>query len=51
MSVSGIQRVGDQLRPRFIGGNPPDVIDNSGAGNRHRGIGGGGSTARSGTPL
>ena len=33
MSVSGIQRVGDQLRPRFIGGNPPDVIDNSGAGN------------------
>ncbi len=32
MSVSGIQRVGDQLRPRFIGGNPPDVIDNSGAG-------------------
>jgi N-acetylglucosamine transport system substrate-binding protein len=33
MSVAGIQRVGDQLRPRFIGGNPPDVIDNSGAGN------------------
>lgn len=33
MSVSGIQRVGEQLRPRFIGGNPPDVIDNSGAGN------------------
>jgi N-acetylglucosamine transport system substrate-binding protein len=32
MSVAGIQRVGDQLRPRFIGGNPPDVIDNSGAG-------------------
>lgn len=32
MSVEGIQRVGDQLRPRFIGGNPPDVIDNSGAG-------------------
>jgi len=31
MSVAGIQRVGDQLRPRFIGGNPPDVIDNSGA--------------------
>ncbi len=33
MTVEGIQRVGDQLRPRFIGGNPPDVIDNSGAGN------------------
>lgn len=33
MSVSGIQRVGEQLRPRFIGGNPPDVIDNSGADN------------------
>ncbi len=33
LSVSGIQRVGEQLRPRFIGGNPPDVIDNSGAGN------------------
>ena len=33
MSVEGIQRVGEQLRPRFIGGNPPDVIDNSGAGN------------------
>ena len=32
MSVAGIQRVGEQLRPRFIGGNPPDVIDNSGAG-------------------
>lgn len=33
MSVAGIQRVGEQLRPRFIAGNPPDVIDNSGAGN------------------
>lgn len=33
MSVDGIQRVGEQLRPRFIGGNPPDVINNSGAGN------------------
>ena len=33
MTVDGIQRVGEQLRPRFIGGNPPDVIDNSGAGN------------------
>lgn len=33
LAVSGIQRVGEQLRPRFIGGTPPDVIDNSGAGN------------------
>lgn len=33
MSVEGIQQVGERLRPRFIGGNPPDVIDNSGAGN------------------
>jgi len=33
VNVVGIQRVGDQLRPRFIAGNPPDVIDNSGAGN------------------
>ena len=33
MTVEGIQRVGDQLRPRFIAGDPPDVIDNSGAGN------------------
>ena len=33
MSVVGIQRVGDQLRPRFISGEPPDVVDNSGAGN------------------
>ncbi len=32
MTVEGIQRVGDQLRPRFIAGDPPDVIDNSGAG-------------------
>ncbi len=33
MTVEGIQRVGEQLRPRFIAGDPPDVIDNSGAGN------------------
>lgn len=33
ITVAGIQQVGEQLRPRFIGGNPPDVIDNSGAGN------------------
>lgn len=31
MSVEGIQQVSEILRPRFIGGNPPDVIDNSGA--------------------
>lgn len=30
---SGIQRLGEQLQPRFVAGNPPDVIDNSGAGN------------------
>jgi N-acetylglucosamine transport system substrate-binding protein len=30
---SGIQRLQEQLQPRFVGGNPPDVIDNSGAGN------------------
>ena len=33
MTVEGIQRVQEQLQPRFIAGNPPDVIDNSGAGN------------------
>jgi N-acetylglucosamine transport system substrate-binding protein len=33
LSHSGIQRLGEQLQPRFVGGNPPDVIDNSGAGN------------------
>jgi N-acetylglucosamine transport system substrate-binding protein len=33
MSVEGIQGVGEKLRPRFVGGNPPDCIDNSGAGN------------------
>lgn len=33
MSVEPIQGVGEKLRPRFVGGNPPDVIDNSGAGN------------------
>lgn len=33
VSVEGIQGVGEKLRPRFIAGNPPDVIDNSGAGN------------------
>lgn len=29
----GIQRLQEQLQPRFVGGNPPDIIDNSGAGN------------------
>lgn len=33
VSHSGIQRLGEQLQPRFVAGNPPDVIDNSGAGN------------------
>ncbi len=32
VNVTSTQRVGDTLRPRFVGGNPPDVIDNSGAG-------------------
>lgn len=32
VTVNPVQRVGDTLRPRFVGGNPPDVIDNSGAG-------------------
>jgi len=32
MTVEGIQGVGEKLRPRFVGGNPPDCIDNSGAG-------------------
>ena len=29
----GTQGLGAQLQPRFVEGNPPDVIDNSGAGN------------------
>src|SRR5688572_13623562 len=33
VSHQGIQRLGEQLQPRFVAGNPPDVIDNSGAGN------------------
>ncbi|MEU2872290.1 N-acetylglucosamine/diacetylchitobiose ABC transporter substrate-binding protein [Streptomyces olivoreticuli] len=28
---TGTQQVGPKLQPRFAGGNPPDVIDNSGA--------------------
>jgi len=33
VTVEPIQGVGEKLRPRFVGGNPPDVINNSGAGN------------------
>jgi N-acetylglucosamine transport system substrate-binding protein len=33
ITYSGIQRLGEALQPRFVDGNPPDVIDNSGAGN------------------
>ncbi|WP_100445423.1 N-acetylglucosamine/diacetylchitobiose ABC transporter substrate-binding protein [Glycomyces xiaoerkulensis] len=28
----GIQRVGETLQPRFVAGEPPDVVDNTGAG-------------------
>jgi N-acetylglucosamine transport system substrate-binding protein len=33
IAYQGIQRLGEQLQPRFVSGEPPDVIDNSGAGN------------------
>jgi N-acetylglucosamine transport system substrate-binding protein len=33
ITYAGIQRLGEQLQPRFVAGTPPDVIDNSGAGN------------------
>ncbi len=33
ITYAGIQRLGEQLQPRFVAGEPPDVIDNSGAGN------------------
>ncbi len=33
ITYAGIQRLGEQLQPRFVAGAPPDVIDNSGAGN------------------
>jgi N-acetylglucosamine transport system substrate-binding protein len=33
ITYAGIQGLGAQLQPRFVEGNPPDVIDNSGAGN------------------
>ena len=32
ITYAGIQRLAEQLQPRFVGGSPPDVIDNSGAG-------------------
>jgi N-acetylglucosamine transport system substrate-binding protein len=32
ITYAGIQRLGEQLQPRFVAGDPPDVIDNSGAG-------------------
>ena len=32
VSVKPIQKVSEELRPRLVEGNPPDVIDNSGAG-------------------
>lgn len=31
-SVKPVQKVAEELRPRLVEGNPPDVIDNSGAG-------------------
>src|SRR6478609_2644727 len=31
VKVSPTTKVGTELQPRFIGGNPPDLIDNSGA--------------------
>lgn len=33
ITYQGIQRLGQQLQPRFVGGNPPDIMDNSGSGN------------------
>jgi N-acetylglucosamine transport system substrate-binding protein len=32
VNVTPLQKVQESLQPRFVGGNPPDVIDNSGAG-------------------
>lgn len=31
ISHNGVQQMQTQLQPRFVGGNPPDLIDNSGA--------------------
>jgi N-acetylglucosamine transport system substrate-binding protein len=28
----GLQKVGEAMQPRFVAGNPPDVVDNTGAG-------------------
>ncbi|GIM95306.1 N-acetylglucosamine/diacetylchitobiose ABC transporter substrate-binding protein [Paractinoplanes toevensis] len=28
----GLQKVGEAIQPRFVAGNPPDVVDNTGAG-------------------
>jgi N-acetylglucosamine transport system substrate-binding protein len=33
VSLTGMQKVGEVLRPRFVAGNPPDVVDNAGSGN------------------
>ena len=33
ITYAGIQRLAEQLQPRFVAGEPPDVIDNSGASN------------------
>jgi len=31
VKIQSIQKITEQLQPRFVSGNPPDVIDNSGA--------------------
>ena len=31
VEVSGTTQIAQELQPRFVGGNPPDIIDNSGA--------------------
>src|SRR5688500_8966705 len=31
ISHSGITEIQTELQPRFVGGNPPDVVDNAGA--------------------
>jgi N-acetylglucosamine transport system substrate-binding protein len=31
VKIQSIQKITEQLQPRFVAGNPPDVIDNSGA--------------------
>jgi N-acetylglucosamine transport system substrate-binding protein len=33
VTIQYVQGVGEALRPRFAGGNPPDIIDNSGTNN------------------